>query len=167
MPRLFVAALPPDDVLAPIAALPRPDVAGLRWTTRDQWHVTVRFLGRAEVAEADAALTHLVGRCAVAVLGPRTGCFGRRVLHIPVAGLGRLAAAVATATAGVGAGPEERPFRGHLTLARVARDATADLRALGGVPVSGRWPVDELCLVESHLSPAGVRYEVVGRYPLC
>ena len=44
--RLFVAAVPPAAVLDQIAELTRPEIEGLRWTTRDQWHATLRFLGR-------------------------------------------------------------------------------------------------------------------------
>ncbi|MDQ2827353.1 MAG: RNA 2',3'-cyclic phosphodiesterase, partial [Actinomycetota bacterium] len=28
-----------------LSALDRPVVSGLRWATREQWHVTLRFLG--------------------------------------------------------------------------------------------------------------------------
>ena len=45
MPRLFIAVWPPPDVVEQVAALPRPPVAGLRWTEPEQWHVTLRFLG--------------------------------------------------------------------------------------------------------------------------
>ena len=84
MPRLFVAVWPPDDVLALIAALPRPEVEGLRWTTRDQWHVTLRFFGSVELEEASAALAQVSGSATTAVLGPETGRFAKRVLHVPV-----------------------------------------------------------------------------------
>jgi 2'-5' RNA ligase len=46
--RLFVAVRPPDDILDAVAALPRPTHPGVRWTARDQWHVTLRFLGEVE-----------------------------------------------------------------------------------------------------------------------
>ncbi len=83
-----------------------------------------------------------------------------------MAGLDDLAAAVVAATAHVGEPPEDRPFAGHLTLARVARGSKVDLRALAGQPVAGRWRVAEVCLMESHLSPKGARYETVARVPL-
>ena len=167
MARLFVAVSPPEEVLDRVAALDRPPVAGVRWTDRAQWHVTLRFLGR--VDDVDAAVEALTGMRAaatVASLGPAVGRFGQRVLHVPVGGLEAVAAAVVRATAHVGEPPEERPFAGHLTLARVTGRANVDLRALAGQPVGGSWPVEEVCLVESHLSPKGARYETLERVPL-
>ena len=162
-----MAVWPPDDVLGAVAALDRPDVPGLRWTRPEQWHVTLRFLGRVEtVDEAETALATVTAPPAIAAMGPAVGRFGQRVLHVPVDGLADVAGAVVAATVGVGEPPEDRPFAGHLTLARVARGAKVDLRPLAGQPVAGRWEVSELCLVESHLSPRGARYEVVSRFPL-
>ena len=169
MPRLFVAVWPPDDVLDRIEGLPRPDVPGLRWTHREQWHVTLRFLGQVPepgpVGEALAAVASSSAP-AEAVLGPRVDRFGRRLLHLPVSGLDRLAPAVVSATSGMGRPPDDRPFAGHVTLARVADRKSVDLRPLTGAGVSGRWPVNEIVLVRSDLSPAGARYEVVARFGL-
>jgi len=167
MPRLFVAVWLPDDVLDLIAALPRPEVDGLRWTTRDQWHVTLRFFGSVELDEAVDALRRLSAPSTTAELGPDLGRFGRRILHVPVGGLERVAAAVVDTTAAVGRPPEDRPFAGHITLAR-ARDRRrdVDLRLLAGVPVAASWSVGEVCLVESRLHPHGARYEVVERFSL-
>ena len=99
MPRLFVAVWPPDDVLDRLAALPRPDVKGLRWTHREQWHVTLRFLGSVpDVAPVVAALGRLEVTGSQAGLGPAVDRFGHRVLHVPVTGLADLAGAVERAT---------------------------------------------------------------------
>ena len=162
--RLFVAARPPADVLDALADLPRPAVPGIRWTTRDQWHVTLRFLGwMPEVDPAVEALRSLRAPVAEAVLGPAVAALGRAVLMAPVAGLERVAAEVVDATVGVGQPPEDRPFTGHVTLARAARGS---VRPLAGAPVAGRWSVDEVLLVRSHLSRAGARYEPVAAVPL-
>ncbi len=167
MPRLFVAVVPPDDVLAAVAALPRPEVAGLRWTQPEQWHVTVRFLGRVEeVGPVLDALGAVRVPAPVAVAGPEVGRFGQRVLHVPVAGLDEVAGAVVEATATLGEPPEDRPFAGHLTLARVRKGARVDLRRMCGEPISGEWTAGEVCLFESRLSSAGAGYEVVARFPL-
>ncbi|MGH9152348.1 MAG: hypothetical protein ACRD03_08130, partial [Acidimicrobiales bacterium] len=102
---------------------------------------------------------------AIAVLGPATGRFGRRVLHLPVAGLDDLAAAVVAATAGVGEPPEDRPLAGHLTLARARDRRGADLAPLSGYAVGGRWAVPEVALVASRPGRGGARYEVVETAP--
>ena len=166
--RLFIASWPPPDVLDRIGHLERPQVAGLRWTARDQWHVTLRFLGPVtDVGPVLAAMGVVAGaRPARAVLGPAVGWFGRRILHVPVAGLDDVAAAVVAATASLGQPPDDRPFTGHVTLARVAKGSRVDLRALAGGAIEAEWDVDTVCLVESRLAPAGARYEVLERFPL-
>ena len=164
--RLFVAVWPSEEVLDAIAALPRPVVPGLRWTTRDQWHVTLRFLGRVDDVDKAAAAVRSIdaAACEVAV-GPTLGRFGRRILHVPTHGLDEVAAAATVATAHLGEPVEDRPFRGHLTLARSRRGDT-DLRQLAGTAISGGWRADEVTLVQSHLGGGGARYEVLERVPL-
>ena len=166
--RLFVAAWPPPEIVEALAALPRPQVAGLRWTTARQWHVTLRFLGDADEVAASEAFHSIAFEPEVeASLGPVTGRFGRRVLHVPVHGLEDLAAATVAATAGVGLPPDTRPFAGHITLARARGRRGVDLRPLAGKVVGGRWAVRELTLVASHQGGAGPsRYEVVARLSL-
>ena len=173
MPRLFVAVWPPDEVLDRVATVDRPALAGLRWTTRDQWHVTLRFLGEAHVDPVLAALAGVSARTVEVGLGPTVGGFDQRVLHVPVSGLDPLAADVVRATAHLGRPPGARPFAGHLTLARVATRARVDLRPLIGTPLSARWTVAGICLVESRLvgsrlvgsrlSSSGARYQIVDR----
>lgn len=165
--RLFVAVWPPKDVLDALAALPRPSVPGLRWSTCDQWHVTLRFLGPVVSVELVLeALTHLDAICCRAVLGPAVARFGHRVLHAPVSGLGPLAEAVTAFTREVGKPPEPRPYQGHLTLARAQSQLGVDLRPFVGVPIAGEWDVTEVCLVESHLHPTGARYCILERASL-
>jgi 2'-5' RNA ligase len=158
-----VAVWPPDAVLDQVAALERAVIDGVRWTTRDQWHITLRFLGPAEVATVQSALAGAVVERATARLGPAVGRFGHRILHVPVTGLERVASSVIAATCDIGRPPDDRPFAGHLTLARVAKGAQVDLRRLAGAPVAARWEVTDVCLVQSHLSRAGSRYEVLDR----
>ncbi|MGI8983904.1 MAG: 2'-5' RNA ligase family protein [Acidimicrobiales bacterium] len=169
MRRLFVAVWPPDEVLDRVAELPRPAVEGLRWTAREQWHVTLRFLGPvADLGPVGAALTGLdAGRGPItAHLGPAVTRLGRRILQVPAVGVDAVAEAVVGATAHLGTRPDDRPFRGHLTLARLAKEARVDLRALTGAPIQTEWEVGSVCLVESRLSPAGARYEVLERFGL-
>lgn len=166
--RLFVAVHPPPEVLDAVAALPRPERPGVRWTTRDQWHVTLRFLGEVEGPGpvADAVAAAVAGLAPVeAVLGPRVTTLGPGVVCVPVAGLDDLAGAVVAATAGFGRPPEDRPFTGHLTVAR-ARRGSGPVRRLAGAPIEGRWVASSAEVVRSHLHPAGARYETVASAPL-
>jgi 2'-5' RNA ligase len=173
--RLFVAVSLPPDVIELVGDLPRPDLASLRWTTEDQWHITLKFLG--EVASPSVvaeALTKVPGALREAgvrevevVLGAATAWFrGRRILHVPVTGLDTLASVVAEVTASFGEHSEEDPpFAGHLTLARVRRNASGPAN-LAGTPVSAEWTVPEILLMSSTLGPGGSRYGVVAKVPV-
>ena len=167
--RLFVAVWPSDEVVDTIAALPRPAVAGIRWTTPAQWHVTLRFLGQVgedDVPRLEAAIALVVARHApvIATLGPAVERFGRGILQVPVAGLGALADDTVRATADIGEPPDPRPFAGHLTLARARRGG--DVRPLTGAAITGSWTVDELTLVRSTTARDGAIYDVIARFPL-
>ncbi|MBA3654935.1 MAG: RNA 2',3'-cyclic phosphodiesterase [Actinobacteria bacterium] len=164
--RLFVAAWPPDEVMRSLAALDRPEIPGLRWTTPDQWHVTLRFFGDCGVEKATAALSTVDAAPTTAVLGPATGRLGPELLQVPVAGLDDVAGNVVAATRHVGLAPPDRPFRGHLTVARARPRRGVDLRSFCGVALAGEWAVEEITLVASRLHPQGARYEVVHRHPL-
>ena len=161
--RLFVAVWPPPGVLDVVEAMPRTSQPGVRWTTRDQWHVTLRFLGTCSVAAAVDAVSGVEGATTTASLGPRVGRLGRGLLIVPVAGLDALAAATVAATANVGQPPEPRPFLGHLTLARLRGVRACGLTA---ATIEASWPVTALSLVESHLGREGARYETIYEQPL-
>ena len=159
--RLFVAAWPSRVVVNALRRLPRPDVTGVRWTTEDQWHVTLRFLGDLEdpTPVAEALRTGLRDVASTDVTADRRARrFGPAVVGVPVHGLEPVAAAVASATAPWGK-TETRPFRGHLTLARCRGRAPAALLSIG-LPAL-RWRADAVCLVRSHLRPTGAAYETI------
>lgn len=170
--RCFVAVWPAPGVVEALAALPRPDFASARWTTEDQWHVTVRFFGELAPEAISGACTALAAAARslpgpiIAKGGPGTRFLGPGLLVWPVEGLGGAAAAVAHATTGTGQAVPERPFFGHLTLARARRGA--DLRQARHLlaPLATSWPVTELSLVESVLHPGGARYRAVENFPL-
>lgn len=162
--RLFIAVWPSDEVVRTLLTMARPEVPGLRWTTEDQWHVTLRFFGSCDLRDVEPAFAAIAAERATAVMGPAIDSFGSAVLHVPVGGLDSLAEAVLGATADVGEPPEDRPFRGHLTLARAPRRGPkVDLSPYVGQPLAGEWPVDELTLVSSKTGPQGATYEVVSR----
>jgi 2'-5' RNA ligase len=162
--RLFVAVQPPGDVLDLVAGLGRRERSGVRWTTRGQWHVTLRFLGEVDdPAPVIAALDAAPLSAATAVLGPEVAALGRGVLVVPVHGLDDLAAGVAAATGGFGEPVPDRPFRGHLTLARAKRGS---VRALAGEPVAAEFAVGDVRLIRSRLDRDGARYEDLHVRPL-
>lgn len=163
MARLFVAIRPPDEVLDAIAALERPAEPGVRYTSREQWHLTLRFLGEADVSEAAAALDELDAEAAQVVLGPQVSRLGRDVVVVPARGLDDLARAVREATASIGQPPDPRPFAGHLTVARLRRRGAC---RIAGAPISATFTAREVELVRSHLDPDGARYEAVAVRPL-
>jgi 2'-5' RNA ligase len=160
--RLFIAVWPPEDVAGRLSALERPAQAGVRWTTPDQWHVTLRFLG--SVTDVDGVMEAFSrldpGPPVTAVAGPVLERLGRGILCLPVSGLSELAQTVVAATARFGEPPPQRPFHGHLTVARAK--AGADLRPFAGVPLAAAWPVTEVTLVASETHPDGARYRVVA-----
>lgn len=165
--RLFVAIWPAGEVAAALAEIPLP---GVRHIPVERLHVTLRFLGSMEVGEVPALVAALRSRVVVespvvASLGSATETFGRHVLHVPVRGLETVAAVVRSACNGLGEPAEDRPFAGHLTLAR-SRRGGPDLRAVAGTPVPALaqepWPVEEVTLVSS----AGGCYEVLERFTL-
>jgi 2'-5' RNA ligase len=157
--RLFVGASPSADVCDALAALARPEVVGVRYTTREQWHVTLRFLGDVSVAEALDAFARVSFAPAEAVLGPAVTRLGKSVVVVPVAGLDAIAAAVAEAMDGVGRPPDHETFTGHVTLARLKGRARPPMLS---APIEGRFTVREIHLVRSRLSAQGARYETVA-----
>ncbi len=178
--RLFVAAWLPPDLAASLAGPPpgpgpeRRARTGLAWVAADRLHVTLHFVGEGdagEVATGFAGLDPEAHVGTVARVGSVTEAFGPSVLVVEVGGLDRLAAAVRTALAGVGAtdttGPGLPPFRGHVTVARAPRGG--DVRAWAGRDVGGAgtgWAVDEVALVASEQVAGERRYRVVSALAL-
>jgi RNA 2',3'-cyclic 3'-phosphodiesterase len=170
--RCFVAVWPTPDVVDALAAVPRPPVEGLRWSGREQWHVTLRFFGEIEPGAVDlaaAGLSEAVRRLTGPVAaqgGPATRFLGPGLVIWPVGGLGPVAEAVERATTAIGEPVPDRPFYGHLTLGRGRRGA--DLRRARHILTSltMSWPVSSLSIVRSELHPDGARYRSLETIPL-
>jgi 2'-5' RNA ligase len=182
--RAFVAIRPPDAVLdaitTRIASVPH---ANARMTTRDQWHLTLQFLGdEADVDAVETALTReslVAGRAGAGRIrlggleslgNPRRARVLALGLHEGARRMAELAARVERRLAPMGHVLEHREhgFVAHVTLGRF-REPT-DLRpvraAIGNEPVGPAWLVDEILLFESRLRPQGVRHIVRARIPL-
>jgi RNA 2',3'-cyclic 3'-phosphodiesterase len=170
--RCFVAVWPPPDVIAALGALPRPPLDGARWSTENQWHVTLRFFGDLNTTEVERASVDLatVARSLptgpTAHGGPGTRFLGSGLIVWPVDGLQTAAEAVERATASLGEPVPERRFYGHITMARGRRGV--DLRRARHVLTSlaMSWPVTSLALVQSQLHPDGARYSDIERYSI-
>jgi 2'-5' RNA ligase len=182
--RLFIAVELPETWLAALGAWQeqtRLDLAlpgrGLRWTRPEGLHVTLKFLGEVaatRVPGIEGALRSAVAeRRPFSVRPDRIGSFGSRErprsLWLGLGGdptaLTELATAVDIALARAGFDREGRPFRPHVTLARVPEglDAT-DLRRIAAVtgheaPSLPPFAVDGITLFRSHLGPGGSRYD--------
>jgi 2'-5' RNA ligase len=162
--RLFLAVWPPEDVVEELMALRRKDQRGVRFVPPGSWHVTLRFFGDARIDDVEAAMEDVDLPATTATLGPAVDVLGERALVVPVGGLDEIAARVTAATRSIGEPPPRRPFRGHLTIARIKRDARMP-PALGAM-VSGAFEVEEVALVRSRLDPDGARYDTVAEWPV-
>ncbi len=163
MTRLFVAVWPPDHVIEQLADLERPRDHGVKWVPIENLHITLRFLGDADIDEVSDRLDQVLLPAATAVLGPAFDLLGERSLITPVAGVDELAAVVHQAVRGLGTERERKRFQGHITVARLARRARPTRSA--GRPVDASFDVGEVALVASTLTDAGAVYENVATWP--
>jgi 2'-5' RNA ligase len=172
--RLFVALRPPAAALAELRerlgwmAVDPP--GGLRQTPAGQWHVTLRFIGDADAVEVRRRLSGASLPGCTAVVRAQPTLMGR-VVVLEVSGLDALAEAVSAATRGLG---EQHPrrFRGHLTLARLRRDARgaevrrwlARHRPEGDGGPDPAWRPRQVELVSSQTRPEGAVHDVLATF---
>ena len=176
--RLFVALVPLPAVLDEVATAVervRDRIPDLRWAARQQWHLTLAFLG--EVApDTVPNLSDRLARAArrhepmpLAFAG--AGRFDGRVLWLGVRGarqpLSALAGSVGAAARRIGIAVQDRAYRPHLTLARSnepvdLRPLVDELRGFEGT----EWSPAEVELIRSRLGKGPPVYETVGRWPL-
>lgn len=160
--RLFVAAWPDDATRSVLTSLPPPDPESFRVVPPENWHVTLRFLGDVDVEATVAALAGTALPSATAVLGPVVEVLDGHLV-VPVSGVDGLAAAVVDATRHLGSVPD-RPFRGHLTIAR--RRARGPGRFVPGGRLDAGFEIASVALVHSDLTPTGPRYRTIADLPV-
>jgi RNA 2',3'-cyclic 3'-phosphodiesterase len=176
--RAFLAIVPPPEVLDAVdLLLERSKSSRFVWTKREQWHVTMQFVGR--VNDSDALVT---------ALAPAVGAFRRIPLRLRGGGafsapkkarvfwlgvenedsLFDLHAEMMAAAGTFVSGRDRVAFRAHLTLARLKRvtDLTPDVDALSGVAVGPQWTATEVLLFESETRRTGAVYSEIARLPL-
>jgi 2'-5' RNA ligase len=179
MLRLFVAFEVPeaqkDSVEKAVAALAVP---GARWTFRESWHVTLKFLG-ATPEERLAEVTGIVEQAASASepaqtrltgLGAFPGVRRARVLWVglddPGGVLAGLARALEEGFVPHGFPAERRPWTPHLTVARLKVPAAVALEPDRAGLDEQPFEVGEMVLFRSHLRAAGATYEALERFRL-
>jgi len=187
--RLFVAMAIPDGVKAKMEAaqaqlrrlLPERNV---RWSHREQLHLTLRFLGDVEAAQVEALTEAL-----------RAACRGFGALQLRAEGLGffpdlryprvawvgvqdqadqlqRLQQAVVAATEGFTTQEKEERFTGHVTLARIKGIKRPEAEALATAATGiadqlfGQWTAYQIELVRSELLPEGARHSILAAIAL-
>lgn len=182
---MFAAVTPSPDAVRHLDDFlePRREAEDLRWTSTEQWHVTLAFLAGvpdrslddlfARLARAAARRTPMRVRLAAGGAFPDPD--RARVLWAGLENdrpeeLGRLATGARAAAARAGVEVDGQRFHPHLTLARLGQpgSATRWVRLLDGY-AGPEFVVDELCLVASYLGegPRGrPRYETLAAFPL-
>lgn len=182
--RLFIAIpLPPDLAARAVEILPT-SLPSLRRVKVENLHVTLAFLGQtpddrlSEVTDAAAEAARGVSRFTL-VFG-RPGRFperGRpRVVWLRIAegaqGVLDLGEGVYASLRTHGLRFDDRPLAPHLTLARVAEDASAAEAKTVGAALEDlpdaklAFDVSDIAVVQSVLSPKGPRYTALATVPL-
>ncbi len=176
--RLFTALDPSDALRAQAAQLRAPGALDARWSSPDQYHVTLRFLGE---VEPDRAARYDTALARVDAAPPACRPYGLDVLpsrrhpSVLILGLDRtdsllaLYDSVSTALEAEGLDPEERPYRPHVTLARLddvpaeAVHRFLDRHDAGALP---SFHPDRFHLYESTLTPDGAVHDRRASYAL-
>jgi RNA 2',3'-cyclic 3'-phosphodiesterase len=188
--RLFIAILVPEEVKAEIKATQSAmrEVArhaSIRWTSREQFHLTLKFLGDVQRDIVPALTVALQSACAayrrLELSATGVGFFPDanrpRVLWIGVTDssnqLTELQRAVESTTSKfVAEQQRQEHFHGHITLARIKEarrgftQALAKLAAEHSATVFGTWQVAQVILFRSELSPEGAKHTVLANFAL-
>jgi 2'-5' RNA ligase len=172
--RLFIAVPLPDRLQGFVGGAQQllPSLAGLRLLRAGQLHVTLAFIGEVDSDKAAAA------RTVVESVPEGMGGEGliRRFLLLPSVNKTRVVTLEVTDGEGVFARlfarimggletagvmeREKRPFRPHLTVARLRVPGPVQPRSESG---QARFAVESVCLYKSELKREGAAYTVLAR----
>jgi 2'-5' RNA ligase len=166
--RLFVALAIPDAVAQGLFLL-QAGIPGARWQTREQLHLTLRFIGEVDGREAndidDALAAISAPPFALALKG--VGEFGGRKPHAVWTGVsdrhavGHLHRKVEAALQRIGVRADERKFTPHVTLARLRAAPVSkvmDWLTDHALYASQPFDVPSFALYSSTLTPNGSVY---------
>lgn len=166
--RLFIGLELPAAIKTQVLATHMP-LAHARWQTDEQLHLTLNFLGN--VPDNDCAgierlvQTFGLGHFNLTLTG--AGHFRHRAIWLgaqPESPLRRLHERLADALVPLGIGPDTRPFRPHVTVARLGKgaEATPYLEAWSHFR-SAPFPVNRISLFASTPGAGGSRYDIIAR----
>ena len=187
--RLFVALPVPETVRARLAAAQAElrrvvPQARITWAHRDQFHLTLKFLGDVPASRVEALTDRLrAGLSGVAPL-PLTargvGFFPNdrapRVVWVGLHDAGHelcgMQSAVETACAEFTRKPAPSRFAAHVTLGRVKQVGRPEVEALNWTAralastICGEWTAEGIDLMRSELRVDGARHTVLANFPL-
>ena len=141
----------------------------------ENWHLTLRFLGKVDQVTYErflVGLQRIEEQASFPISVDRFGAFPRAKRATVVwAGIDRgeselskLNEIAEDAAVGAGLTSEERPFHPHITLARVR--PPRDVRWLEQEPVDVMWECDRVVVFQSHLGGGPARYEPLEAFEL-
>ena len=179
--RLFVALELPGDIRRELVRWRTPllqGAEGVRAVSLEDLHVTLCFLGWKELSELDAvaaACDIARGRGPVDLALGEAALLPRRRPRVLAVSLedrdGALEQLQGSLSASLEDGgwfePEERPFYGHVTVARAGRGARVPRSTLTEPPPAPlRFEASHVTLYRSHLRRSGASYQPVARVEL-
>lgn len=179
--RLFVAFRPPAAILDQLLAL-MEGVTGARWQSKEQLHLTLRYIGDVDRHQAEDVATALqaVRFQPFSIKLSGVGNFDHKDQSRPIwagvnpiHGLNDLHKKIDRAFIRTGLEPESRAYIPHITLARFGArfgaqsgNDKADVRPWLHVNeglCSAPFVLDHIALLESDIGKDGVRYQEVMR----
>ena len=174
--RLFVALSIPDDVAGQLMLL-QGGVPGARWQSREQLHLTLRFIGEVDGSDARALDDALAGIDAPAfdLQLHGVGQFGNKqpdslwAAVRPNDMLSHLQRKVDNAIRRVGQPQDAHKFTPHVTLARLRHpdlDKTREWLSYHALATSSEFSVDAFHLCSSKLTSDGSIYRIEQSYDL-
>ncbi len=161
MSRCFVALRPPPDVVDVIGDLSADEIEGLRWTRREELHVTLRFFPEVDAAALVEAVGAVRHEAVDVVAGPAIEAMFGHVVALPVRGADDLAGAVTSAT--VHLLDVDRPFHGHLTVGRFRKGRRPAFTAR---PCEVAWRATSFAVVESRPTDGRHVHTTLAEVPL-
>jgi 2'-5' RNA ligase len=175
MVRTFIALVIPDawkEFLGRVEGDLAARMTGLSWVKPENMHITVRFMGdlgedgvrRAGEAARRGVTGHAIFRAGLGPPGAFPSLKRPRVLWTGLQEGAEAAIALARdvnrSLEGEGFGPADKPFKPHITLARVrehAQGVEAFERYVPPAPPEAA-AFDRIVVMKSDLHPAGARY---------